>query len=49
MSTETVGVHRDPSPDGYRDLTEIDLGGRLVPAAVPQVELDVSAIIGAAK
>ncbi|HZA40908.1 MAG TPA: Uma2 family endonuclease [Actinomycetota bacterium] len=49
LSTDTVGVHRDPSPDGYRDVTQIDLGGRLVPAAVPQVELEVSAILGAAK
>ena len=39
-------VHRDPSPQGYRDVKTLHRGDRLSPLAFPDLVIEVSAILG---
>ncbi|HEV2854824.1 MAG TPA: Uma2 family endonuclease [Thermoanaerobaculia bacterium] len=42
----TLLVHRDPSPQGYRDVRTFRRGERLSPLAFPDLVLEVDAILG---
>jgi Uma2 family endonuclease len=41
-----VEVYRSPTPDGYREVQRFPRGGRLAPAAFPDLSLAVDEIVG---
>ena len=43
---ETVTVHREPTPNGYRTIQTARRGETLTPSALPDLELAVAAILG---
>jgi hypothetical protein len=42
--SETVEVHREPSPEGYRDVTRVTGAAPLTLQAFPDVELTTTEI-----
>lgn len=46
LSEEAIEVHRQPSPDGYRDVSRRTRGEHVSPAAFPDVTLAVAEILG---
>jgi Uma2 family endonuclease len=46
LNRETVTVYRDPGPAGYRTRRVVQRGERLGPAAFPDRELPVEALLG---
>lgn len=46
LTRNTVDVHRQPSPAGFRDIRQLRKGDRISPLAFPDLELNVSDILG---
>jgi Uma2 family endonuclease len=46
LNSETVAVYRDPGPEGYGTTRVARRGERLAPAAFPDRELTVEALLG---
>lgn len=46
VEKNTVTVHRDPSPEGYRTVTTASPGDTLSPEAFPSLEIPVNDILG---
>lgn len=43
---DALEVHRQPSPEGYREVQRFRRGGRLAPQAFPELELRVDDLLG---
>lgn len=46
LSRNTLDVHRQPSSTGFRDIRQFRKGDRISPLAFPDLELNVSDILG---
>ena len=46
LSSSSVEVYRDPSPQGYRDVKILHRGDRLSPLAFPDLVIEVGAVLG---
>jgi Uma2 family endonuclease len=46
LRRETMAVHRDPAPDGYRTSTVLRRGDRIAPVAFPDREIAIADILG---
>jgi Uma2 family endonuclease len=46
LRNETLVVHRDPAPQGYRDVKTLRRGESLSPLAFPDLVIEVSALLG---
>lgn len=46
LKKDTVEVHREPSPTAFRDVLKLRKGDRISPLAFPDLELNVSDILG---
>jgi Uma2 family endonuclease len=46
LERERIGVLRGPGPEGYRDIQWLRRGRRIAPLALPDLEIEVAAILG---
>jgi len=46
LGGDRILVHRDPGPDGYRDVATAMRGQTLAPSAIPDMQLDVGEVLG---
>ncbi len=46
LRRQTIDVHRDPAPDGYRTSTILRRGDRIAPVAFPDREMAVADLLG---
>ena len=46
LPRSVVEIYRDPSPQGYRQVLTLRRGDRISPLALPDLQLDVDAILG---
>ena len=46
LTKNTVDIHRQPSPTGYRDIRQLRKDDRISPLALSDIELSVSEILG---
>lgn len=46
LRNETLVVHRDPAPQGYREVKILRRGERLSPLAFPDLVIDVDSLLG---
>lgn len=46
LRNKAILVHRDPSPQGYRDVKILRRGERLSPLAFPDLVIEVDALLG---
>lgn len=45
LTGDAVEIHRQPSPDGFRDIRQLRKGDRISPLAFPDLELNVGDIL----
>jgi Uma2 family endonuclease len=46
LVNEVVHVHRDPAGDRYHAVAQVDRGGTVAPAALPDLALSIDALLG---
>jgi hypothetical protein len=40
-----ITVHREPTPEGYREVTRLEPPYRIAPVTIPDIELDLAEIV----